>query len=138
MSAFMCSFEHLNVLATVAIEGFGGGRFPRLLPNHDDPKDVAMLLAAENAASVAARYPDHPEMQSPDWATNHDAYPYKYPMVRPTPVELLKLIDCYEYQSCEHDAWEHSTAHALCERLRSYAIHHLDGYEDAPWEWRRS
>jgi hypothetical protein len=50
------------------------------------------------------------------------------------PVVILKAIACYEYQSCEHPGWTTSEAHAFCEALRRRMIHHLPGYEEAPWE----
>jgi hypothetical protein len=52
-------------------------------------------------------------------------------------VVILKAIDCYAYQSCEHPGWTGSEAHASCRALRLRLIHHLLGYEEATWEIHR-
>jgi hypothetical protein len=50
------------------------------------------------------------------------------------PVQVLKAIKCYEYQSCEHPSWEDSEARSWCNHLRLAAIEHLPGFEAAKWE----
>ena len=54
-------------------------------------------------------------------------------MAQCTPVEIIKLCDCYDYQSCETRDWETTEAFAICAALRAAAIDSLPGYEDAPW-----
>ncbi|GAB2564105.1 hypothetical protein [Leucobacter ruminantium] len=84
---------------------------------------VGSILLAENQRSVNYRY-DENELE----------YVYTHRPSRPrTPVELLKAIDCYEYQACETPDWEDSEAAAFCEALRSHLIGDLPGYHDAPW-----
>ena len=63
--------------------------------------------------------------------------PFEYPLTGrlPTPVQAIKLVHCYEYQSCEHDGWETSEAHRFTTALLSSLEHSLPGYDDAPWEW---
>jgi len=34
--------------------------------------------------------------------------------------QIYKAVQCYEYQSCEHDGWLTSEAHAICLSLRAY------------------
>jgi len=48
-------------------------------------------------------------------------------------VQVLKSIDCLDYQSCEHPGWAASEAKAFIDRLQSAAIHALPGYEAAIW-----
>lgn len=50
-----------------------------------------------------------------------------------SPVQVLKSIACYSYQSCEHDEWEDSEAFAFCRALEKHAIAILPGYEEAEW-----
>lgn len=52
-----------------------------------------------------------------------------------TLAELACGVACYEYQSCEHDGWETSAAHAFCRALKDHMLAHLPGFEAAPWGW---
>ena len=82
------------------------------------------MLVDENAASVNYRYDED------------DAYIYAYQQPQHTTwtdVEILKALDCYQYQSCEHPAWRDSQAHAFCRALEGRLIQALPGYDDAPW-----
>ena len=84
---------------------------------------VGAMLWNENMRSVDHRY---------EQANDREVYRFtEYDKMQP--VMALKLIDCYEYQSCEHDEWESSEAHAFCQALRKTLIHSLPGYDDAPW-----
>jgi hypothetical protein len=60
-------------------------------------------------------------------------YSFKRNVTPLTPVELLKAVDCLEYQSCEHEGWNKSEAKKECERLRAIATRNLPGYNEAPW-----
>lgn len=88
---------------------------------------VGAMLWAENRRSVNHRYAED------------EIEPGPYVYARPRndgygPVAILKAIDCYEYQACEHPEWERSEAHAFCQALRKAMIHGLPGYEGAAWE----
>lgn len=48
-------------------------------------------------------------------------------------VVIAKQIAHYEYQSCEHAAWERSEAHAFCRALRDSLLRSLPGWAEAPW-----
>lgn len=100
---------------------------------------LAEMLALENARSVNHRYPNSDTLPGPasrDWTHAYDtpAATLRHGH-RPTAVETLKLIDCYEYQTCEHHGWRTSQARRFCDALRKSLISHLPGYDDAPWEW---
>lgn len=86
---------------------------------------VGAMLLAENRRSVDHRYAEE-ELEEP--------YLYSRVPGRPDPVVVLKAIACYEYQSCEHPGWRTSEAHAFVRVLESAMVHHLPGYENAPWE----
>ena len=87
---------------------------------------VGAMLWGENMRSVDARYSE---------ANDREVYEYRHDDRRNLdPVVVLKLIDCYEYQSCETgEEWDASEAHAYCEALRRAMIRRLPGYETAPW-----
>lgn len=101
----------------------------------DRAHEVGRMLALENAASVLYRYPNHDNGDYvPAWTT-YGTYEWSPLTPCPSPVEGLKLLDCYEYQSCEHPAWSDSEARRFCESLRRALIASLPGYGEAPWEW---
>lgn len=86
---------------------------------------VGAMLLAENRRSVNHRYREE-EWEQP--------YVFKALVGVPSPVALLKAIDCFVYQSCEHPEWDASEANRFCDSLRQTAIRKLPGYEDKPWE----
>lgn len=99
---------------------------------------IGQMLLEENVCSVMGRYPDSDITNLPGRIDAEWLVPFEARMVGggvPTPVQLLKLLSCYEYQSCDHEEWEQSEAKAFCDSLRGYAISHLPGYEEALWEW---
>lgn len=66
------------------------------------------------------------------WRENHRSVNYRYterthtPKYRPhlleaelDPRAILAAVGCYDYQSCEHGAWEKSRAFALMAQLRA-------------------
>jgi hypothetical protein len=86
---------------------------------------VGAMLLAENARSVDHRY-DEDEWEQP--------YLFKSLPGVPNPVSVLKALDGFEYQACEHPEWEKSEAFNFCQSLRKRAITKLPGYEaDEHW-----
>jgi hypothetical protein len=157
MSAFMVSKVHLDFLLTAAMHleahppfdwylhaepleallqgahergqpwgpgaiGYAGARRRTLTPETAD--FVGTMLWAENRASVNHRYDEAEEVQ---WYT---FTPHKGPF---DPVQVLKSVRCYDYQSCEHPEWEQSEAKSFCDSLTITAIYALPGMDDAVW-----
>lgn len=85
---------------------------------------VGAMLLAENQASVNHRY-----------RREEIEFPYSFVLDRHPvdPVRILKAVDCYTYQSCEHPGWESSESRAFCDTLTGLAIRRLPGYGQAPW-----
>lgn len=149
MSAFIVSKSHIDCLITAGL------LFPKRTGERtlqwstrrgawktltlDNASEVGAMLWEENRRSVNTLYQGRHGSGDP-----LPAYVYE-PTEKPDPVVLLKSLQCYEYQSCEHEkrsrgkdgkfraAWERSEARAFCEQLRAYAINNLPGYDDAPW-----
>jgi hypothetical protein len=94
------------------------------------------MLWLENYKSVSYRYDTTNDLPGPVDFTlaDLDDYIFEPPAQRLTAVEMFKLIDCYEYQACEHPGWATSDAKAYCERLRRDLIGKLPGYAEAAWE----
>lgn len=122
MSAFLVSRNHINLLINADRES---SRSP---VDEEECNRRGAVLWDENWRSLEARYED----PSADWARETYAYSRIWPR-HWNPVEVLKAIACYEYQSCEHDAWEGSEARRFCAVLRDRMISELPGYEAAPW-----
>ena len=109
---------------------------------------VGQMLMDCCVESVSYRYQDneevntvngvprtHPELPGPIsqyWRT-----PYKFaPVGRVlTPVEGIKLVHCYSYQSCEHPGWNTSQGRSYCQQLEASLIRNLPGYDSAPWDF---
>lgn len=85
---------------------------------------VGAMLLAENRRSVDHRY-DEDELE--------DVYTHA-PSSEREPVEILKAIACYEYQSCESPRWDESEAYNFCQALRRDVVRRLYGYDEAEWE----
>ncbi|MCP4599822.1 MAG: hypothetical protein GY847_04655 [Proteobacteria bacterium] len=121
MSAFLVSDLHINVLVEWARrEQMSWGVRDKLTC-----EEVAQELRAENERSFNYRYQEE----------GH--YPVKFGRVA-LPVNIsattiIKLCDCYKYQSCEHDGWENSRANKIVTEIRETAIRSLPGYREAPW-----
>ena len=151
MSAFFVGEPHINALLTwTKVAGLGlpvpdprisrdhGGAIGSSYMDRDLSIAIGRELAGENVASLQARY-------SQGWG---DMLPDGFEVMayRPVPdhhwlqpphraVRALKLIDCYEYQSCEHKGWHTSFAHDFCDWLRGVSIDKLPGYDDAAWSY---
>jgi hypothetical protein len=121
MSAWIVAKAHIDALLTSAIFRSGASFTPTRIENADK---IGSMLWAENHKSVNFRYKD--KQTAPPYTFKRRAVPL-------TPVEVLKAIDCLEYQSCEHKGWKASEAKAWLDQFRAHTIGQLPGYNDAPW-----
>lgn len=97
--------------------------------DYDEATRIGQVLVDENIASVRARYPSKP-CEDREFVYN----PSFVGLPKATdPVQVLKALDCYEYQSCEHAGWRSSEARAFVRFLRKAAIGALPGYDEAEW-----
>ena len=134
MSAFQVSPAHINAMITAGVilgRRQGGLSWQwsnptRLAKLAGDEDRIGQVLTDENARSVAYRYNEPAE---------EITFSYSPFGPVPTPVETIKLCNCYRYQACETPDYEKSEAAAFVTMLRELAIACLPGYEDAPWEW---
>ncbi len=121
MSAFLVSDLHINVLVAWA-------RREQLSWNTREGltyEDVAQELRSENERSYNYRYQED----------GHQPVKYEsvaLPMDVPA-AAIIKMCDCYEYQSCEHPEWKESRARAIVGSIRQAAVCKLPGYREAPW-----
>jgi hypothetical protein len=106
--------------------------------DYAEAKRVGQMLWDENVRSVKYRYKDsrrevQENLPGPIDCTYQYGDPKSLTATRHDPVVILKLIDCYSYQACEHPEWEASEAFAFVNALRHKMIGCLQGYDDAPW-----
>jgi hypothetical protein len=132
VSAWIVSRAHIDALVLAGVQ-FG-------LATQPTPQALAAVgtgLWQANHASVNHHY--HQIHLAP-------AYPAPTATVVLDPVTVVKLIDCYVYQSCEHPGWQTSPAAEFCRRLREILMRDLPidtaldhrgpypiGWQDAPW-----
>jgi hypothetical protein len=146
VSAWIVSKTHIDLLVTAGLH-FAGHR-DRLRWYYGNPTRsgeldpstahiVGQMLWAENLASVAGRYPADVSGQRPGPNDFEDEQVLTYRFARvPGALDraaVLKALHCYEYQSCEHDGWQSSAAHAFCRALERSIVTSLPGYAAAPW-----
>lgn len=146
MSSYVVSKADIDTLVharTVALRCSRFGGSTPLMPDLTD-SDLGTMLWAENVASVRARYGNrHPEMfdgvePTAYLASGPITMGKRFPMGTDDAkvkslVAMLKAIAHYEYQSCEHEDWEHSKSRQYCKLMREYLIQCFPSYADAPW-----
>ncbi|GIV21881.1 MAG: hypothetical protein KatS3mg023_3632 [Armatimonadota bacterium] len=145
MSAFVVNKIHIDLIVQSVLHGTEDGEheawmdkllrqdIARYLQGDGVFTDeLGQCLLDQNVRSVLYRY-NGDESMIPDYAKQ----PYRFEPLpfRPTIVELLKALDCYEYQSCESPDWEGSSAYRIVQSIRRHIIRCLPGYDEAPWSW---
>jgi hypothetical protein len=133
MSVWIVSRAHIDALV------LAGAQFGVI--DQPTPQKLTVLgsdLWAENHRSVNHRY--HENDRSAEYTAT-------IAEVVLDPVVIVKLVDCYVYQSCEHPGWADSPTAGYCRRLRAAVMTGLAwenqpgqgekpyprGWDDAPW-----
>jgi len=158
MSAFMCDDDTFDYLAgllrtqrtdslpfvfplqpseahTLTDEGILTDRTVYGLHGSRDTEALIGILRRENVRSLVARYGKRASEDVRE-AAGYVLRPV--PSDEVDPVVALKSLACLDYQSCERDDYDKSTAKRLIDALTAYAITVLPGYESAPWGWTRA
>jgi hypothetical protein len=138
MSAFVVDKTHIDAMVRLAQDSVYTTRLGNLDPRIEFDT-IGQKLVDANILSGAYRYstPINGDLPGPIEQYWHEFYTWSVGINRrkPTPVEAIKLVQCYMYQSCEHPEWQNSDIEKFCKELISVYIAKLPGYEDAPWEW---
>lgn len=121
MSAWLCNEEHIYEIAFHYVRNCQQYVQPQ---NTKSVPQVVKILWKANNDSLAARYGD-------DVVSMNVLNDYK-PMVNNI-FHMAKLVDCYEYQSCEFDEWEESDAKKICTAVTESLLSNNPEYEAAPW-----
>lgn len=146
MSAYVVHPDHVNYLVAAAyhfgvadrsphIYHYGPDNAVELMSIYDRDQLVQMLMQ-ENINSVQHRYPnDTPySLPGPVPTPIADTLRYHPSRIPVTSAQVFSAIRCYEYQSCEHPAWDTSKAKSFCRWLTLAAMRHVPGYDAAMWE----
>jgi hypothetical protein len=98
---------------------------------------IGLALQTENALSLEARYPTDWHQMLPEGLdlTRFDYQPDHWFSTCATPADIFNLVGCYEYQACEHDAWDKSYAHAFCEWLFATAARKVPEGKLRTWNY---
>lgn len=96
MSAWVVQQGHIDVLVN------GLAQYRLITPT--DMRAVGQMLLHENYLSVNARYGEDDPTPS---------YQLRVTEASLDPRHVVAAIHCYEYQTCEHNGWAESDAHAL-------------------------
>ncbi|RUW56704.1 hypothetical protein [Mesorhizobium sp. M8A.F.Ca.ET.021.01.1.1] len=145
MSAFMVENAHVNAILNLAVllsakTEFPEFRFPVSMrrnatrfPHSDDLTTLGKMLLNENAKSLRHLYQDAPENMY--FQDEIDGYKFTVDNVaaKGDAGYLAKLIDCYEYQACEHDTFETGEVKAWLVWALKMSLQSLPGYRAAPW-----
>jgi hypothetical protein len=126
MSAWVVSKAHIDALVNAAAQ-FG------VIASKGEANAAGRLLWAENVRSVNYRYDEESEPPEYKIQTTEAAF---------RAAAVLRVLDCYEYQSCECPDWEKSQAFAWCARLRAAALGRLpaeatEQVQDGPFRVQR-
>lgn len=142
MSAYLCDAAHLSAIVNAArltwmresssLERFLTVESSRTLYRLNTPQEALYSdLLQTNLDSLAERYPDSPKIS--DWTDDEGAYRYEARHRFPSVVAAIKGIQCYQYQSCEHEGWQTSGAKRYTDELIGALIGELPGYQEAAW-----
>jgi len=152
VSAFVVDASHIDLLVSAGLvfpeRHCQNSKLRWQVPNtnpverveltYENADAIGVMLWAENYRSVDHRYPDDEEdLPGPDGFSGATTLTYVFDSIGGMldPVVVLKALQCYEYQSCEHPEWKTSSARQFCEALRKVAIALLPGYSEAPWSF---
>lgn len=89
---------------------------------------VGQILVDQNYRSYNHRYDEGLEPEVFEITGNDLKY-----TKRLTPVEALKALASYDYQSCETPDYLKTNACRLADLIRHYTIEALPGYDEARW-----
>jgi hypothetical protein len=141
MSIYVLSDNHINALLTYAIahrislpvrDADGSIRTALDLSKSADQQKAADILHTQNVRSVCFNYPE-------DNADEYGLITFKRYWHNGiagqciSGVQVIKACECYDYQSCETDDYEQTTAKLIIASISRHAISELPGYEEAEW-----
>lgn len=131
MSAFVLGNHHISAMLTAARKysvhrGASYRWHNETVYFLGNESELGQKLLNENYRSVNTRYGE--DEQAPKFNMIVDR--------QWSAVELIKLCDCYIYQTCETDNFRETEAWAIVQALREFAIDTLPGMDEAQWSYK--
>lgn len=144
MSAYIVGNDLIDLIVSAGLTGDGAhtrgivvyhSGIPFTFPDTQLGGDeLCAVLRQANYDSVNYRYNDN-------WEAGDDTAPFrKVHHIGGALIpwgHVLRALDCYEYQSCEHPEYGRSFAHSIVEFVRKRVCARVAEQSDAPWEWSR-
>jgi hypothetical protein len=132
MSCFVVSNLDIDILVSAYSRLYPHGR--QLLNLHEAGRELLL----ENVKSFAACYRVHGRPKGHDMRIEmarglRQARAYRFVRRRAKPAAIAKLARFYDYQACEHAAYETSAAKAIVDALMARYPESLPDYEGMPW-----
>lgn len=133
MSAHVVGNHHISAMLTAARKmpmGYG--------PNYRWTKNNSPVYFLSNETAIGQKLLDE-NYRSVNYRYDEQEAAPKFRMVidrQWTAVELIKLCDCYNYQTCETPDYGETEAYAIVQALREFAISALPGMDEAPWSYK--
>lgn len=133
MSAFYVGHDHIDALLSAAktlqIYIYEPGQTrqdagPARAKDNAQLTDIGRELLRENGLSLAARYPGNWQElvnEQPDDYRYREIVAFEMMPEVKAAADLVRLIDCLDYQSNEHDAWDDSWSRRFLLELMSAA-----------------
>lgn len=140
MSAYLCNSEHIAALAVFAVkQGSVLSEYRKDADPVKTARNVAQEMMRQNIASITHRYPNHNLPDSADVAIVAEvgdlAERYYFAPNVLSPLEIVKMAQCYEYQSCETGNWKNTLQKRQSDWIIGEAIRKIAGYDAAPWNY---
>lgn len=115
MSAFICSKLHIQTIAFNYVRHIEPNNF-----SSDRVLQVSNILYKENITSVNHRYREK---------TKTSGWKKLDKKIEPISLmQLYKLVQCLDYQSCEHLLWQTSDAYKMIKELEAKIVPELEEY----------
>jgi len=142
MSAFYVGTDHINAMLTILQHtGYNSGRNGYWIdkPTRAQLTDLGKVLIAENLKSLEYRYPTDPDNKHNGGEVEGFTYePDLRVMSDMSTRTMSDLFLCYEYQACEHDAFEQSWAQRIVNgAIKSIARRNPEQKHISAWPYQR-
>jgi hypothetical protein len=131
MSAWVCAHTHIDLILG-PLDRYADRDDLLRWHNLENLTAAGRLLLAENWRSVGIRYSGEPDGDLPSTVGEPDGS-YVFTPGATEVIAALKLLDSWDYQSCETDDFKTTPAYAFADTARRALITMLPGYDDAPW-----
>ena len=127
MSAWILSDIHINAILTAYKETWKYRHCSKehkdLEPSEKDLTTLGQMLVDENYKSINCRYEEKTEART-----------FKFKKTKLySPIQIWVFIDCYEYQTCEHEGWKTSDAKKFLDKIREEIIAFSEEADKAMW-----